>query len=33
MEQKNILWFNQVTKKDINQVGGKTDHWEKCFPS
>ncbi|MCU0653192.1 MAG: phosphoenolpyruvate synthase, partial [Candidatus Pacebacteria bacterium] len=23
MAQKNILWFNEVTKKDIEQVGGK----------
>jgi len=31
MEQKNILWFNEVTKKDINQVGGKNGSLGEMF--
>lgn len=31
MEQKNILWFNQVTKQDINQVGGKNGSLGEMF--
>lgn len=31
MEQKNILWFKEVTKKDIDQVGGKNGSLGEMF--
>jgi len=31
MAQKNVLWFNEVTKKDIDQVGGKNGSLGEMF--
>jgi len=30
-KQKNILWFNEVTKKDVDLVGGKNGSLGEMF--